>query len=189
MSILSAIPTILGAATKPLGMIIGNRSNRERYAANENAEAQKQHAAEFTAYRENRNGFDSLVDGLNRLVRPTLVYTTLWLFSMAVWDTARFGEIMLAFSVVPELMWQLMFIIFGFYLTSRMIERVNIDRVRVKKKEVEKILETNKEIKKLRAERLSEENAIDGADETIIEVEGLPWLDNESVKTWKEKSR
>ena len=107
--------------------IFGSREARDTSAATENAAAMQQYAAEF-AGKQNRNWFDSLVDGLNRLQRPTYTFSTLGLFWLAYRDPQSFARIMLSIALIPEQFWIIIGMIVGFLFSSRMIEKLPVSQ-------------------------------------------------------------
>lgn len=116
---------------QPIGELVktifGSREARDNAAATENAASMQQYAAEFTG-RQNRNCFDSLVDGLNRLQRPTYTFSTLALFWLAYRDPQTFAKIMLSIALIPEQFWIIIGMIVGFLFSSRMIEKLPISQ-------------------------------------------------------------
>lgn len=170
MNWLSFLPNIFGSVTKPIEAIFGNRAKRDAYAADENAATKAQYAAEF---RENRTAWDSFVDGLNRLIRPTLVFGTIAIFTMPLWDIDRFVEIMVAYTGVPEPLWNMMYLVFCFYLTSRGIEKIKMNGVT--KKELATVKEMADEVKHLRDQRIEAEKNKQLGEE-------LPWKEDSNSK-------
>ncbi len=75
------------------------------------------HAAEFAHAR--LGWFDSFVNGLNRLPRPTLAMGTLGLFAYAMIDPPGFTERMQALQAVPEPLWWLLGAVVAFYFGAR----------------------------------------------------------------------
>lgn len=75
-----------------------------------------QHAAEF---RATRSGFDTVMDGANRLPRPMLAIGTIGLFVSAMVDPLWFADRMRGLALVPEPLWWLMGAIVSFYFGAR----------------------------------------------------------------------
>lgn len=107
--------------------IFGSREARDQAAATENSASMQQYAAEF-APKSNRNWFDSMVDGLNRLQRPTYTFSTLALFWLAYRDPQSFARIMLSIALIPEQFWIIIGMIVGFLFSSRMIEKLPVSQ-------------------------------------------------------------
>lgn len=110
-----------------LKAFFGSREQRDSAAAAENAAAMQQYAAEF-APREARTGFDAMVDGINRLQRPTYTFSILALFWMAYKNPAEFARIMQGFALIPEPFWVVTGMIVGFLFSSRMIEKLPVSK-------------------------------------------------------------
>jgi len=79
--------------------------------------AQQAYAAEFQ--HANRSGFDSLIDGLNRLPRPLLALATPGLFAYAMVDPTGFSLRMQGLAFVPEPLWWLLGAVVAFYFGAR----------------------------------------------------------------------
>jgi len=63
--------------------------------------------------------FDRMVNGLNRLPRPLLAFSTLGLFAYAMIDPTSFSERMVGLNLVPEPLWWLLGAVVGFYFGAR----------------------------------------------------------------------
>lgn len=119
MSALPVIGPLLNAASGLWGTIFGNRQDRDRQFHDQSMASHQQFAAEFTAYREGRTWWDSLVDGLNRLPRPVMVSLVIAYFMTSWLDPILFSEINVGLAAVPEPMWVLLGTIVGFYFAAR----------------------------------------------------------------------
>jgi len=75
-----------------------------------------QHSAEF---RQTRSPFDTLMDAVNRLPRPTLAFGTIGLFVSAMLNPLWFAERMQGLALVPEPLWWLMGAVVSFYFGAR----------------------------------------------------------------------
>lgn len=73
--------------------------------------------------------FDRGIDSINRMIRPFLVFGILFIISLPLWNPAYFAEIMVAYAGVPAPFWDVIYLVFTVYLTSRMVERVNTARL------------------------------------------------------------
>ncbi|MGI9395132.1 MAG: holin family protein [Boseongicola sp.] len=122
----------MGMIGSILGVLFGGGRNAVRetievFRPNAEAEAIRnaarsaaslaQFAAEFTYPR--RGIFDRLMDGLNRLPRPTLAIGTVALFVAAMVDPVWFSSRMQGVALVPEPLWWLMGAIVSFYFGAR----------------------------------------------------------------------
>lgn len=151
---------------------VGDKSARESNAAQADMAALNQYAAEF---RENRNWYDSLVDGLNRLIRPALAFSVLGMFPLAYYNPKEFAVLMASMALIPEQLWSLVLLIIGFYLPSRMIEKVNISRV------AKGISAKQAELIRIGAEKVIAMKV------TEQPIDNLPWGDNPSINEWRKK--
>lgn len=147
----------------------GSRHDREQNAAMLDAAVQGQYAAEFHD-RTGRTWFDSLVDGVNRLVRPTLAIYICWMvFALPLIDLDLFMQIITAYGAVPEALWGLAGIIITFFFGGRM----QYKNLQFKQSDIQRVREVKQTLEEMRR---PEER----------EIEGLPWLDNPAIKKWKE---
>lgn len=94
-----------------------NAENSAVRTADQQAAALAQFSTEFSQPRQ--TGFDSFIDGLNRLPRPMLALGTIGLFVTAMVDPDWFGQRMVGISAVPEPLWWLMGAIVSFYFGAR----------------------------------------------------------------------
>ena len=86
-----------------------------RQAAIQNS-ASKEFASEFY---QRKGFFDRLIDGINRLPRPTLALGTIGLFVFAMVDPLAFAARMQGLALVPDKMWWLLGAIVTFYFGAR----------------------------------------------------------------------
>ena len=80
-------------------------------------EALAQFAAEFAAAKKTR--FDSAVDGINRIPRPLMALSVIFLFASAMVDPVWFAARMQGLALVPEPLWWLMGVVVSFYFGAR----------------------------------------------------------------------
>ncbi|MEO1676796.1 MAG: holin family protein [Pseudomonadota bacterium] len=96
------------------------RANAENNAKRDAAMAEAvltQYAAEFEI--ADRNTFDRVIDGLNRVPRPAMALGTLGLFVAAMVDPIWFAERMQGIALVPEPLWWLLGAVVSFYFGAR----------------------------------------------------------------------
>jgi hypothetical protein len=74
--------------------------------------------------RARRTGWDSFVDGLNRLPRPLLTLGVGAFFVLAPLDPLRFAQIARAYELMPDGFWALLSVIVAFYFGGR----IRLDR-------------------------------------------------------------
>jgi Holin of 3TMs, for gene-transfer release len=111
------------------GKVLQNQAVAGKSAHDENVAAQDAFAREFSYGAANRNWFDSLMDGLNRLPRPMMALSCISLFYAAFWKPSHFAIAMLSLSGVPDPLWKLLYMIVAFYFVSRAITTAGIGRV------------------------------------------------------------
>lgn len=80
-------------------------------------EALAQFAAEFAGTRTTR--FDSFVDAINRIPRPLMALSVVFLFAAAMTDPVWFAARMQGLALVPEPLWWLMGVVVSFYFGAR----------------------------------------------------------------------
>ena len=127
MNWLNMITGLLNPVNDVIKTAFGSREMRDQTAASENAATMQEYAAEF-APRAQRTWFDSLVDGLNRLQRPTYTFSTLGLFWLAYKNPKDFAQIMISIALIPEQFWIIIGMIVGFLFSSRMIEKLPVSQ-------------------------------------------------------------
>lgn len=93
-------------------------ANAQRVADYKNA-ALHQYAAEFHA-RSNRNWVDSLVDALNRLIRPVVTLMVLYPLYATVYDPIQMANVWQAIATLPQGYWAVAGLVLSFYFGGRM---------------------------------------------------------------------
>jgi len=104
------------AITGVVEVFAENRTTRMELNAATVTGAQAMAAAEF---RENRNAWDSFIDGVNRIPRPAMALGTLGLFVYAMADPVGFAVRMGGLAVVPDQLWWLLGAVVTFYFGAR----------------------------------------------------------------------
>ena len=113
MSFLAGIP-LVGDIIKT---IFGSKLQRDRFDADAKAAASSQFAAEFG---HNRNWFDSLIDGLNRLPRPVFAFGTIYLFALCWVDPKAFSIGAVNLRLMPQEAWWILGTIVVFFFGGRL---------------------------------------------------------------------
>lgn len=113
---------LVEAGGKIYTSVAGNQAERDQQISAEQIQLLASYGAEFAA-RENRTKWDSLADGLNRIVRPALAIGVQLTFVWAAIDPPSFVEAMQALAIVPEQLWFIWMGVWAFYFTGRIIER------------------------------------------------------------------
>jgi len=119
---LNPISGIVDSVGGVIGKVFGSKNDRDRYKHQSDMMVHNQYAAEFR-HRENRTWWDSLVDGLNRLPRPVMVFLTISYFLLSYFDTVEFQKVNVALDTVPSSMWYVLSAIIGFYFAARELHK------------------------------------------------------------------
>lgn len=97
------ISEVINSASGLAKIFVGDKSVREDNTHSEQIAAYDALAAEASAQtRENRTSWDSFVDGINRLVRPTLAFGIIGILVWCPINPASFANAMLSYQLVPE---------------------------------------------------------------------------------------
>lgn len=123
--------TLITSIIGGIKTIFGDRSVRETNAADDMAALRQQFAAEFSG-PERTGLWNSLVDGLNRLVRPVFTFGTLGLFVWCVISPFEFMIAMAALQTIPDGLWILMGTIVSFWFGERALGSWNMTGVSAK---------------------------------------------------------
>lgn len=108
---------LLGGVGSLWKTVFGSKSDRDKYDADNQGAVHSQFAAEF---RENRNWFDSLIDGLNRLPRPIFAYGTIYLFYLCWSDPDTFVAGAVNLKLMPQEGWWILGTIVVFFFGGRL---------------------------------------------------------------------
>lgn len=154
---------------------VGNAAERETAAASDDAASESEYAGEFQGRIIKGTWWDSLWDGINRMPRPIMVFAIFYLFFDAYHNPENFSIVMTALAGVPQQLWNMLMLIVGFYLPSRMIEKVNMGKIDA----------TTAALVNNQAQQVVNlKNQVKNSDVKVIE--GLPWLNqNQTVAAWK----
>ena len=140
-----------------------------------------QFAAEFVD-RKNRTWWDSLIDGLNRAVRPVITFGILAFFIIAPLSPTSFLQIAEAYSLMPTGYWALLSVIVSFYFGGRM--QIKAQDMNLKKNAVQaatNLVAMRKEFRQLAEEEESTESKI--YDAVVVENKKPP-LTNKVIAEW-----
>ena len=125
MGILSTIGGFLGigggknAIVETIEVFRPNAENSAQREADANSAVQAQYASEFHT-RNNRGLFDQFVDGMNRLVRPMIVYSMTGILVYTPFNIEGMSAVFLAWAVLPAGFWVMYSGILAFYFGGRM---------------------------------------------------------------------
>lgn len=99
----------------------GSETQREANAHSEAVAAHEEHAAGYTYQAVNRNWFDSLIDGVNRLPRPLITFGVMFMFGCSFFAPASYERMMQALSTTPTSVWTIVAMVLGFWFTGRIL--------------------------------------------------------------------
>lgn len=139
---------VLGGVNKIVKTVFGDKAARDKAGADEAAAGQAQYAAEFQV--ENRTWFDSLVDGFNRMMRPTMWYSTLLYMWLSFTDIEQFIEVTNGLRLVPEPVFVILGVMVGFLFPIRELKPAFSKAITHFKRDGKKIVED------MKAERATE---------------------------------
>lgn len=108
------------AVTKVIRVTKGDKAQVEAAIADEQLATLASAAAEF-AERGTRTKLDSVVDFINRLPRPLIVFWALSFLIIPYFAPAAFIEYVFSLRMIPEEIWTLILAVFSFFLGSRII--------------------------------------------------------------------
>ncbi len=153
-------------AVESVGKVVNNvaqtftGSQKERDLQNTNAfiSTQAQYGKEFN--QKNRNFLDSLVDGYNRIIRPSIVTIVIYYFHLSYSDTIQFQKINTGLSTVPEPMWYVLSAIIGFYFCARELHKHRQSKLMLSDSDFKKVQDRMKTLDNMK----KEQNKIDEAD-------------------------
>ena len=111
----------LGGITNLISTIFGSKANRESNAHDESMASHAQFAAEFRI--SDRGFLDRVIDFLNRLPRPAIVGMVIYYFVLAVNNPVDFQIVNVSLEGVPSSMWEIAFMIIGFFFVARELQR------------------------------------------------------------------
>ena len=118
MNLFNWFGALFGGADKIAKTFVGSKQERDQQNHDEFQTVQSSYQAEYS----NTGGiFNSLVDGINRLVRPFFTFGTIALFIWAVIDATAFIDAMGALKTVPIELWTIEGTIIAFWFGSKSI--------------------------------------------------------------------
>jgi len=126
--------------------------NAEGQAARDAADAMSARGQFAGEFREIKTWWDSLIDGLNRLPRPVLVFMAIWYLFLSFGDKDKFLDVNEGLASIPEPMWWIIGSIIGFYFSFRSGEKVHY--AAAKRRMVESVAAARAEEAKTERKRL-----------------------------------
>jgi hypothetical protein len=176
MGALTAILGALGGVDKLVGRFFVDKDKAEANVHDEQITLRESVAGEFA--KASTTWWDSLVDGLNRLVRPLFTFGTIGLFWWCVVDPVEFSVSMQALALVPDALWMILGTVVAFWFGTRTLE------VKAKAKTASEVRAVVDGMKELRA--IPDDEAKRDADfqEVMRSTEPLP---NDAILEWNRR--
>lgn len=153
--ITGAVTGVGKAVSGVVGAIWGDQSERDAQRSGENIATYGQFASEFQV--QNRTWFDSLIDGINRLPRPTITAMVIYYFVTAVNNPIQFQKINISLDTIPENMWMIAFSIISFFFVAREMQKSRDKKMALTKEQFDERMRQMKELDRMQDDGLSEE--------------------------------
>ena len=111
---------VLGGANKLAKTFFGSAESRDT-ADHDETIAFLQGVSNQMKPRRNRTWWDSLVDGINRLVRPIFTFGTIYIFFYCIENPEGFAISMVSLDLMPEQGWWFLFTVVSFWFGGKFI--------------------------------------------------------------------
>ena len=148
VSALAGLGTALRDAGSLAEVFVGNKADLDSDEHAEFIAALEQLSAEFS--QPQSNWFDSLINGLNRLPRPSLALGTLGLFVFAMVDPVGFASRMQGLQLVPDPLWWLLGAIVSFYFGARELHYFRSARPGIRLDDIIRVNDLREQIETIR---------------------------------------
>ncbi len=171
--------------TETAGAFVANAEASAVREAELNSAALAQYASEFGG-RSTRTWFDSLVDGLNRLVRPMLTFAILLPIAASIWWPEHAAAAIASLAILPAGYWGVLGVVISFFFGGRMqikaqdFERSVADAVA----RAPAVIQTMKRLRTMSSE--SPGAASSGQDATLAAAVLKP-SGNSAIDQWREE--
>lgn len=180
------IDSIISGVGGIIKTVAGDKSAREANSHEAYMSSHQQAGQEFMTHL-NRSWFDSLIDGINRLPRPTLAIGTIGLFVYAMYSPVEFGVRMEGLALVPEPLWMILFAIIAFYFGSRELQYSRKMKTSSTREEVGRVVSNIQQLRSLEPGREPMAASITPAEfESEMENTAEP-LSNAAVMEWNRR--
>ena len=113
---------VIGGVTNLVQGFTGDKKAREEGQHQETMGLMQAYANELLP-RPDRTLWDSLVDGINRLVRPAFTVGVLFVFVYCFVDPAGFSVAMQALTLMPDYGWALLATVVAFWFGGRFLSK------------------------------------------------------------------
>lgn len=142
---------VANAATTVAGAFRVNAEAADKRAHTEFMGVHQQYAMEFL--HPPQGWFANVVDGLNRLVRPSMAFSVIGLFAYCMADPIGFTGRMLALESVPDFLWYGGGMVLAFYFQGRMQYKKHAEQRVHKAADLAGIVAKMDDLQKLRKKR------------------------------------
>lgn len=132
------------AVTRGVAMFTGDNVQREGNGQGESMAVYNVFASENMQVRANRMWWDRLIDGLNRLPRPLIVFAVLGLLVWPLIDPVKFSAAMQAYALVPEWLAYVFIAIVSLYFPARTLEKIKLGKGDPTPDQIQAVLDTQK---------------------------------------------
>ena len=178
---------------------------KNAFSTNKEAESQRQHEIDLTAldnvnqamrqyqaeFNHNRTWFDSLINGINRLMRPSFVTTFLYLcILLPIYDPQLATIAYTSLELVPEYLWYAFLTIMAFLFGGRPLEKFAQQKDSAKKRQ--ETIEQLRELNLIREKKLANEEVRrerEEEDKRQTGTEGVSTTDQKKTPKKKAKAR
>lgn len=164
----AAIPVVGKVIEKTANSVIavkdawtGHKGREKTQAHNRDMGVLAGYLSEFTSLNANRNWWDSLWDGVNRMPRPAFVSIILWYFYTAINAPIKFQLINTKLAAVPVEMWGLMSGIILFYFGNKQYKDKKKLAFPLSDNQFDSLLQNMDKIEGIRKERLELEKKME----------------------------
>lgn len=171
------------------------------FAVNKELQAQRDQAQTSTAVDQfgkefqstnRQHWFDRLMDGVNRLPRPTMALGIIGLFISAMVNPIWFSERMVGIALIPDPMWWLLGAIVAFYFGGRHQSKVQNFSVERQMAGVEAVVASRRMLNEMNDEQDKENELLQAnisEDEIKADLLAADHDDNAVLAAWKDKER
>lgn len=154
--LMQGVSGIMNAGKGIYTAIAGDKGQQQMAMHAEQMSVHDTYKMEWMAQVGKTGFFNSLVDGLNRLVRPLYTYGVIALFVWCAIDPVQFTFFVQALAVVPELMWYILLTITAFWFGGRLLEKAPKSIKGVDQAALDAVIKSREQMQRDRDEGLTE---------------------------------